>query len=71
MAQQPKPAPSSKPKLKRSPLQRIKSTTDPDSIEEQAAQGIGSDAENALGLYYDGLLGLTHGELWFVYVLWL
>ena len=37
----------------------------------RAAQGIGSDAENALGLYYDGFLGLTHGELWFVYVLWL
>ena len=35
MAQQPKPALSSKPKLKRSPLQRNKSTTDPDSIEEQ------------------------------------
>ena len=35
MAQQPKPAPSSKPKLKQSPLQRTKSTTDPDSIEEQ------------------------------------
>ena len=35
MAQQPKPAPSSQPKLKPNPLQRNKSTTDPDSIEEQ------------------------------------
>ena len=37
----------------------------------RAAQGIGSDAENAFGLYYDGLLGLTHGELWSVHMLWL
>ena len=35
MAQQPKPAPSSKPKLKQSTSQRKKPTTDPDSIEEQ------------------------------------
>ena len=37
----------------------------------RAAQGIGSDAEDAFGLYYDGLLGLTHGELWSVHMLWL
>ena len=37
----------------------------------RAAQGIGSDAENALGLYYDGRLGLTHGKLWSVHMLWL
>ena len=37
----------------------------------RAAQGIGSDTENALGLYYDGILGLTRGDLWFVYMLWL
>ena len=36
MAQQPKQTPSSKQKLKRSPLQRKESTTDPDSIEESS-----------------------------------